>query len=95
MNHNVFTATVASGTHVGYFDGEIYRRGEEVMITENELRAFRDKFISVKPEGQREAEAPAPVVPVGESAKNKKPIEVVLASDPIVEQVAKTRNRKA
>lgn len=95
MNQTVYTATVVSGSHTGFFDGEKYRAGEEVMITENELRAFRNKFTNVKEAGQREGDKPAPVVPVEESSKGKTPIEAVIAADPIVEQVKKTRNRKA
>lgn len=87
MKQNVYTATVVSGSHTGFFDGEKYRAGEEVMITENELRTFRDKFTGVKEAGQREGDNPAPVVPVEESNKSKTPIEIIIAADPKLPKV--------
>ena len=94
MNQTVYTATIVSGSHTGFFDGEKYRAGEEVMITENELSAFRDKFTNVKEAGQREGDKPAPVVPVEESNKGKTPIEVILAADPKLPKVKVSKSAK-
>ena len=80
MKQNVYTSTVLSGSHVGRFDGVSHQAGDEVLITEDEVRAFRDKFTGIKAAGQRDVDAPAPVLSAEEIGKV--PIEVVIGNDP-------------